>query len=289
MSLKNPLLFCAYAICSACVPKRGNDENTRVKYADSRDKVTVCRNPEEIPQNCVLQLKNYTLRQNSSPTQTKQIDALFEMDDGIQQPINGKTTTAKTAREEKLKSTKSMMLNSKVRLADVLSESEGKSLILYSDLGYRIANGALRGTQDYKQSQGLVLSMASALAKLRPFWGQTSVSVIRWEVIQNAKLPALLETYATGSVILERGFLSTSINAGFGENMPLPPDVKGGKAVIFLYKILSKSGVSIEKLSIFGEQEREILFSPGTEFKVLSGPQAIKDQLIFEVSMEEIM
>jgi hypothetical protein len=125
------------------------------------------------------------------------------------------------------------------------------ALRAYTGSHYRAMNQALRGQGgDLAQQASIVKTAASALNDLPAFEGTT----FRGTTLDAERLAR----YAPGTVIAERGFMSTTTaqDVAFGGNVRFVINSKG-------------AGRSVEALSQFAH-EREVLFGPGTEFKVLS-------------------
>ena len=68
--------------------------------------------------------------------------------------------------------------------------------------------------------------------------------------------PDVLARYTVGNTITEAGFMSTSYVKGANIGGPVQ------------LTIVSKSGKKIDFLSVYGT-EKEVLFAPGTSFKIL--------------------
>jgi hypothetical protein len=125
------------------------------------------------------------------------------------------------------------------------------ALRAYTGSYYRAMNQALRGQGgDLAQQASIIKTAASALNDLPAFQGTT----FRGTTLD----PERLARYTPGTVIAERGFMSTTTaqDVAFGGNVRFVINSKG-------------AGRSVEALSQYAN-EREVLFGPGTEFKVLS-------------------
>lgn len=147
-----------------------------------------------------------------------------------------------------------------------LSPLEKMSINLYTGKGeggpcYRQINGWLRNPQEGPQggefTVTLAKNLASGLAKLPDYKGE----VYRGTQLNEEQLAA----YSLGKKLVEKAFTSTSRLIEKGQSYA---DSAHGATVPVLFIIDSKHGKSIEEFSEFREQEREVLFTAGTEFEV---------------------
>jgi len=119
------------------------------------------------------------------------------------------------------------------------------------DLNYQTLNHVLRGAAHARTAQLLALAayLIEALGKLPPhqFW--------TYRVVHSH--PTIRSEYSPGSVVTERGFVSSSRNP----RNPLP-----GQAY---FTLIGKTGRFIGFLSHF-LLEDEVLFAPQTTFKILA-------------------
>jgi hypothetical protein len=130
-----------------------------------------------------------------------------------------------------------------------LSDDEIVAMIGYTESDYRMLNGALRAG-DVKELLRLgryIAHTRNGLAALPDFSGP---------VYRGTEYFAGLSKYKVGAVIEEAGFTSASYDAGS----------EFGGSVEFV--ILSRHGKRIDFLSAF-KNEKEVLFMPGTRFKIL--------------------
>ncbi|MDX2008937.1 MAG: ADP-ribosyltransferase [Myxococcaceae bacterium] len=125
------------------------------------------------------------------------------------------------------------------------------ALRAYTGSYYTAMNQALRGRGgDIAQQAAIIKTAASALNDLPEFQGTT----FRGTTLDAERIAR----YAPGTVIAEKGFMSTTTaqDVAFSGNVRFVINSKG-------------AGRSVEALSQFAN-EKEVLFGPGTEFKVLS-------------------
>jgi hypothetical protein len=154
-------------------------------------------------------------------------------------------------------------------LKDPPSAAELAALEIYSDGDYSRINPVLRGSRIDLLSrmlypigvgpgvsmEGITLLSASALNKLEPFRG----TVYRESRLYGDQLAL----YEPGKTVKELAFTSTSSETqGAAKRM--------GNT---LFEITSKTGKAIDRFSRH-PREKEILFPPGTEYKVLSREQS---------------
>jgi hypothetical protein len=143
-----------------------------------------------------------------------------------------------------------------------LSDGEFFALALYTADDYVPMNAALRGdAAKWKEYSSQIYGTASALSKLKSY--ANTDTVYRTELADAAKLPIFLKTYEVGNYVLETPFLSTSTDSELDFVSP-----KVGK-VQLKYSIVSKTGVDVKNLSS-ETSEGEVLFAPGTVFRVTS-------------------
>lgn len=124
-------------------------------------------------------------------------------------------------------------------------------LRFYTGADYTAMNGALRGKSmaELAKQEAKILTASSALAKMPAYKGT---------VYRQAELSAeKLARYEVGETIAEKAFMSTtsSKTSKFAGNTEFVIKSKGG-------------GKTIDMISNY-QAEQEVLFAPGTEFKVL--------------------
>ncbi|MBA2744379.1 MAG: hypothetical protein H0U43_08770 [Chthoniobacterales bacterium] len=147
-----------------------------------------------------------------------------------------------------------------------LSAAEIAAIRDYTDRGYERINQQLRECDVAPQMLRKVQTLAAALNHLPAFRGD----VYRGTRIDDLDL---LEKYrGVGTVIVEDAFVSCSRS---------PLKMYGGNV---LFYILSKRGRDIARWSAHPEEE-EVLFRPGTSFKILAFQQTGHDVEIF---LEEV-
>lgn len=125
------------------------------------------------------------------------------------------------------------------------------ALRAYTGGHYQAMNQALRGRGgDIAQQAAIIKTASSALNDLPEFQGTT----FRGTTLDAERIAR----YAPGTVIAEKAFMSTTTaqDVAFSGNVRFVVNSKG-------------AGRSVEVLSQFAT-EKEVLFGPGTEFKVLS-------------------
>ena len=130
---------------------------------------------------------------------------------------------------------------------------EVSAINYYTRLGYDEINVALRSgdVELLKKLQPVIEAASSGLAKMTD-------KVFTGTVYRGAYLPAnITSAYKVGANVTEKAFTSTS--RSFADKLP-------GNV---LFVIQSKTGKMIEELSTF-VNEKEVLFAPGTVFKVIS-------------------
>ena len=135
----------------------------------------------------------------------------------------------------------------------------------YSDSGYRRINGQLRARAVTARTRHEINALISALKELPGFEGD----VFRSAAIEGR----LLRKYQrVGTVITERAFISTSRS---------PSKAFSGNVRFYL---ISKRGKEIDQWSEYPDEE-EVLFPPGTRFKVL---EYVREGNEIEIFLEEL-
>jgi hypothetical protein len=150
-----------------------------------------------------------------------------------------------------------------------ISEDELVALRGYTGKDYDRLNRALRNSDDaeLRTLRAYIDSASSALKKLPKHQGLVTRGI-------GGKKPVTREEmkqFQVGSDWADKGFMSTSIDAAFGGNVHL--------------EVMSKSGVRVESLSLV-PSETEVLFAPGTRFRVLEVSEVAPNQ--FEVHLLEL-
>ncbi len=134
-----------------------------------------------------------------------------------------------------------------------LTAEEAAAIRAYTGSTYRVLNTSLRGGKYASDSllQAYVDAAQHGLAKMPKFTGLSS----RGMSLNESQLKNVLSTYHKGAVVEDAAFVSSSYgeNAAFGGN-------------VFM-KITGKSGVNVSSFSNYGG-EREVLFMPGTRFRI---------------------
>ncbi|WGH15471.1 putative morphogenesis protein [Pseudomonas phage PA_LZ02] len=134
-----------------------------------------------------------------------------------------------------------------------LTAEEAAAIRSYTGNTYRALNDALRSGRYASDMhlQAYVDAAQHGLAKMPKFVGRSA----RGMSFGEAELKKVLATYRKGAVVEDSAFVSSSYGeqAAFGGN-------------VFL-QINGKTGVNISSFSKYGG-EREVLFMPGTRFKV---------------------
>jgi hypothetical protein len=137
-----------------------------------------------------------------------------------------------------------------------LTDAEMAGLVGYTSDLYSTVNNPLRkdiGTSNMAEgSKALIGATASALNKLKPYKGI---------VYRHADdFTGYAEMHHPGAVVSDTAFLSTAKEqkgcASAAENHGV------------LEILISKSGRDVSEASVFGNKEAEILFRPGTKFRV---------------------
>lgn len=148
----------------------------------------------------------------------------------------------------------------------MLTPEQRSAIHDYSDDGYRRMNEQLRDRAATARTRRETDILTSALKNLPDFRGD----VFRGATIQD---PKLLRKYRrAGEAITERAFTSAS-------RSPL----KAFSGNVRFY-IASKHGKEIDMWSAHPEEE-EVLFQPGTQFKVL---EYVRDGNDIEIFLEEL-
>lgn len=146
-------------------------------------------------------------------------------------------------------------VNAKQRAAGLpeLTAEEVAAVRAYTGNTYRALNTALRGGKYSSDPhlQAYVDAAQHGLAKMPKYVGLSS----RGMSFSESQLKAMLSTYRKGAVVEDSAFVSSSYGeqAAFGGN-------------VFM-KIKGKTGVNVSQYSQY-QGEREVLFMPGTQFRV---------------------
>ena len=134
-----------------------------------------------------------------------------------------------------------------------LTAEEVAAVRAYTGNTYRTLNSALRGGKYASDPhlQAYVDAAQHGLAKMPKYKGLSS----RGMSFNDGQLKAMLSTYRKGAVVEDSAFVSSSYGdrAAFGGN-------------VFM-RINGKTGVNISQYSQY-QGEREVLFMPGTPFRV---------------------
>ena len=165
------------------------------------------------------------------------------------------------------------------------SEEQLKALTLYSARGYESMNGFMRKGQGQESGVDGDVSketrMAAAALMEAPEAARYRGLVHRSTSTTKDKIA----NYKVGRVVEEAGFVSTTSDP---EVATIFRGIPEESRVTLNYKIVSKNGVYIEALSEKGENE--VLFPPGTKFRVKKVSE--KDDpswgATVEVEMEEV-
>lgn len=135
-----------------------------------------------------------------------------------------------------------------------LTQSEMSAIRAYSLDGYRQINRALRSGERLDEAGTLSVNrLEAAIGKL----GKYSGVCYRGGVIDHRRYGLYSESLLSGKVVTERAFLSASMDINIAYNFL-------GNA---LYEIISVNGRIVNGFGVFGD-EREIIFPPGTKFRV---------------------
>lgn len=141
-----------------------------------------------------------------------------------------------------------------------ISKAELVAVQQYSSEDFEEFNEMLRDDEaaPLGQKELRIKGVASALAQLPPFEGT---------VVRGARLgSATIAKYEPGQDITERAFTSTTVAAD-AEPLTMKADAQRGRVRFVIES--RKLGKDISELSHF-EREREVLFPPGTTFRVQS-------------------
>lgn len=159
---------------------------------------------------------------------------------------------------------------------DVLDIYEITLIYHYTDSGYERVNETLI------QNKGIITSdyerfLLSALKKLPPYQGV----VFRGTTLNRSQMNKYVHALNLNTLIQEPLYLSTSRSELIANSFS-----RGNT----LYTIFSKTGKSIEKYAKFGllsgQNEKEVLFLPNTQFEVLDVTYIDSQTLII---LEEIL
>lgn len=138
-------------------------------------------------------------------------------------------------------------------LGDRLTSDDLSALSHYTGFGYSDLNDALRSDALDASQRARVEALKSALNKLPPYEGP---------VVRGTNLPPeALAQYRPGEFIIEKGFMSTTVNTAVARSPTFAGNVE--------FRILSSTGRDISSFSTF-PAEQEILFPAGTRFYVVS-------------------
>jgi hypothetical protein len=144
-----------------------------------------------------------------------------------------------------------------------LKKEEIAAVYLYGDgkLNYNwvraLRSGEVKEIQKYEAE---IKVLSSALNKLPPYKGTVSRKA--------ALLAKDLKRYQPGDTIIESGFTSTTFDRYDPTELVTPMRGSNPKLNSVIFKIKSKTGKSIQELTRYNENE--VLFPPGTKFKVVS-------------------
>jgi hypothetical protein len=146
---------------------------------------------------------------------------------------------------------------------DKLTPGEQVALFSYTAVDYRTINKYLLKNEGTEDTKTVGTQAHLALAKLDSYVGPS----VRGE----ARFPGIDEQYVVGKEFTVKAFWSSGIGAGFEKEFVVTIDGKTGKDV---------SGLSNSP------NEKEILFAPGTKFKVIS--RVDKSQHDVKVTVQEV-
>ncbi len=135
-----------------------------------------------------------------------------------------------------------------------MPNEEATAILSYTSNGFTKFNQPLRddpGSVPRNQA-ALTLLAISGLNRMKPATGQ----VFR----HGGLFPGFKELNQVGATVVDMGFLSTARDQ--------PGCIPGAVSHEVLEIITSKSGRDVSPLSLFGSGEREVLFKPGTRFRV---------------------
>ncbi|HEY9835497.1 MAG TPA: ADP-ribosyltransferase domain-containing protein [Vampirovibrionales bacterium] len=172
-------------------------------------------------------------------------------------------------------------------------ESQIAALFTYSGARYKVMNSILRhGKYDYdgdefntlmqvtkdldvtKEIRMATKALANAPASAR----------YEGEVYRGTRLPkSLIKSYKEGGIVTEAGFVSTSKKPSIADVFSYPG--ADDEDAMVTYKIKSKTGVSLGKLAVV-DVEEEVLFTPGTRFKI--GKISGSPQKGYQIELEEL-
>lgn len=169
-----------------------------------------------------------------SPTEAKAFNDLASMAGTDQAKAMAKHASAKIQSNSSLKGTG-------------ITPGEAAHIVAYSGHSYKATNGALRQGVMSEKQWGHVAQLNQALDKLPDYRG----TVYRKTTLTAAQAA----NYQVGMIIEERGFTSSAKEKGIWSGS-------------VHFEIASKTGKDIEKLSMHGASEKEVLFRNGTRFRV---------------------
>lgn len=128
----------------------------------------------------------------------------------------------------------------------------------YTANGYKAMNEGLRGSRTALKEMAPVIKTAAS--------GLNQLPGVKGTVYRGANMtPERLAQYKVGEVIAERGFTSTTVNKAMV--IGKTAEQSFNKNTMFVIKSAG-GGRDVSMLSRFPD-EKEVLFGPGTEFKVL--------------------
>ncbi|UTC27957.1 hypothetical protein [Stenotrophomonas phage A1432] len=134
-----------------------------------------------------------------------------------------------------------------------LTREEVGAIRAYTGSTYRALNNALRAGKYSSDPflQAYVEAAQHGMSKMPKFKGATA----RGLTLHNDQLKAMLSTYHKGAIVEDAAFVSSSYGnqAAFSGNVYM--------------KIESKTGVNVSRYSQY-DTEREVLYMPGTRFRV---------------------
>jgi SPP1 gp7 family putative phage head morphogenesis protein len=165
-----------------------------------------------------------------------------------------------------------MVVGDKHRALGIAEES-AVSLMGYTGKFYRQINAALRGDDALLKKWGPVASAAErALSLMDKFKGTVyrGTSADSFKTFDDTT--AFFAAHRAGNVVEYKAFTSTASKAGFG-------------GVQFVIK--SETGVALNNLSYYAH-EQEVLFRPGTKFRVTKVEFYDNTQTVSKVFMEEV-
>lgn len=149
-----------------------------------------------------------------------------------------------------------------------LTREEVAAIRAYTGNTYRALNNALRSGKYSSDPylQAYVEAAQQGMAKMPKFTGLSS----RGMSFSQDQLKAMLSTYRVGAVVEDAAFVSSSYGeqAAFGGN-------------VFM-KIQGKSGINVDNYSQY-KGEREVLFMPGTRFRV-DGVEQVNGKYIIRLT-----